>query len=154
MRILIIVPLCLAAACSGGGGEENAAVEAADALQAGQWEITSEVTTFNKVDQGIPKIDMPVGTKETTIHCVTEADAKRPAPALFAGTGDNCKYRDVYLRGGRISAGIDCTRSGLSGQASANFANATGMGPSGTLAAWDTSRGLGFYPPGSMPSGS
>lgn len=117
MRELAFVALLALAACSDGADPAKEADAApAQQLQAGQWEITSEVVTFNQADQGAPKIDTPVGTRETTTHCVAEADVKRPVPALFAATGDSCNYRDIYMSGGRINASIDCTRSGLRGQ--------------------------------------
>jgi len=116
MRALALVPLILAAACSDGAEapkqEEQAAAEK---LDAGQWELTSEVTEFSKADQGPPKIDAAVGTKESRTVCIEEADAKKPQPAVFGGEKDECTYGDFYMSAGRLSATVNCNRPGLSG---------------------------------------
>ena len=116
MRALALVPLLLAAACSGAEEapkQEEAA--AAKKLEAGQWELSTEVSEFAKADQGTPKIDAPVGTKETRTVCVTEADAAKPQPAMFGGEKDECTYGDFYMSEGRLSATANCNRPGLSG---------------------------------------
>lgn len=116
MRALAFVPLLLAAACS--GETEAPKVEeaaAATQLDPGQWEITTEVTQFTKADAGVPKINTPVGTKETRTVCITEAEAKKPQPAMFGGEKDECTYGDFYMSSGRLSASVKCNRPGLSG---------------------------------------
>ena len=51
MRYLVIVPLCLAAACSG-GGEEKKAEETAATMQAGQWvEAPVQAATVQKLEE-------------------------------------------------------------------------------------------------------
>jgi hypothetical protein len=117
MRALALAPLLLAAACSGGSEapkqEEQAA---ATQLDAGQWELTTEVTQFAKSDQGEPKIPAAVGDKETRSVCIAEAEAKKPQPAIFGGEKDECTYgNDFYLSSGRLSATVNCDRPGLSG---------------------------------------
>ncbi len=118
MRVFALVPLLLVAACSGGSEapkqEETEAV--ATQLDAGQWELATEVTQFSKSDQGTPKIDAPVGTKETRTVCIAAADVKKPQPAIFGGEKDECTYgNDFYLSSGRLSATVNCDRPGLSG---------------------------------------
>lgn len=116
MRALAFVPLLLAAACSGEAeAPKQQEPAAASQLDAGQWELTSEVTQFAKADAGAPKIDTPVGTKETRNICITEADAKKPQPGMFGGGKDECTYGDFYMSGGRLSASVNCNRPGLSG---------------------------------------
>lgn len=116
MRALALVPLLLATACSGGGeAPKEEAEAAATQLDAGQWELSTEVTQFAKSDQGQPKIDAPVGTKETRSVCIGQADAKKPQPAIFGGEKDECSYGDFYMSGGRLSATVNCNRPGLSG---------------------------------------
>ena len=121
MRKMMLVPLLLVSACSGGGEapkkEEAAAVEK---LDAGQWELTTEVTQFAKSDQGTPKIDTPVGTKETVSACVAEADAAKPQPMIFSGAKDECTYGNYYMSSGRLSATVNCNRPGLSGNVATN----------------------------------
>jgi Protein of unknown function (DUF3617) len=115
MRALIIVPLCLAAACSGGGGEENKAEEAAATMQAGQWEISSEVTAFRSTDQATPALKAAVGDKATAPACVEAGKEDKPPPEMFAGAGYKCSYKDKYIRAGRITATLDCERDALEG---------------------------------------
>jgi hypothetical protein len=116
MRVLALVPLLLVAACSGEAEAPKQQEEAAAAqLDPGQWEFTTEVTQFAKADGGEPKIDAPVGSKETRSVCIAEADVKKPQPALFGGEKDECSYGDFYMSGGRLSASVNCTRPGLSG---------------------------------------
>jgi hypothetical protein len=115
MRAFALVPLLLAAACSGGSDVPKQEEAAAAKLDAGQWELTTEVTQFAKADQGKPKIDAPVGTKETRTVCLGEADAAKPQPAMFGGDKDECAYGDFYMSEGRLSATVNCKRPGLSG---------------------------------------
>ena len=115
MRILIIVPLFLAAACSGGGGEENKAEEAATTMQAGQWEVTSQVTAFRSTDTATPALKAAVGDKATAPACIEAGKEEKPPAAMFAGAGYECDYKDKYIRSGRITATLDCERDALEG---------------------------------------
>ena len=116
MRGLIIAPLCLAAACSGGGGEEKKAEEAAAAMQAGQWEIGSEVTAFRSTDKATPALKAAVGDKATTAACIEAGKEAKPPAEIFAGAGYECDYKDSYIRSGRITATLDCERDALEGR--------------------------------------
>lgn len=115
MRALIIVPLCLAAACSGGGGEANKAEEAADTIQAGQWEISSEVTNFRSTDKATPALKAAIGDKATAPACIEAGKEEKPPAAMFAGPGYECDYKDRYMRAGRINVSLDCQRDALEG---------------------------------------
>lgn len=118
MKRAIGIAAILAAGCSGGEEEASAPKEKAApaaAMSAGQWTTASEVTRFSQADKGSPKINTPVGTKASGSACLAEADAKKPNPALFAGEGYDCTYRDSYMSGGTISANLECKRAGLSG---------------------------------------
>ena len=117
MRSLIIVPLCLAAACSGGGGEEKKTEEAAAAtMQAGQWEISSEVTAFRSTDKATPALKAAVGDKASAPACIEAGKEGKPPAAMFAGAGYECEYKDSYIRSGRITATLDCERDALEGK--------------------------------------
>ena len=116
MRALIIVPLCLAAACSDGGGEANKAAEAADSMQSGQWEISSEVTAFRSTDKATPALKAAVGDKATAPACIEGGKEDKPPAAMFAGVGYECDYKDRYLRGGRINVSLECERESLEGK--------------------------------------
>ena len=115
MRGLIMVPLLLAAACSG-GGEENKAAEAADALQSGQWEISSEVTGFRSADKATPALKAAAGDKAAAQGCIEAGKEDKPPAAMFAGTGYECEYKDRYISGGRINLSLECEREALEGK--------------------------------------
>ena len=116
MRCLIIVPLCLAAACSGGGGEEKKAEETAATMQAGQWEVSSEVTGFRSTDKATPALKAAIGDKATAPACIEGGKEDKPPPEMFAGVGYECDYKDRYLRGGRINISLECEREALEGK--------------------------------------
>jgi hypothetical protein len=115
MRALIIVPLCLAAACSGGGGE-NKAAQAADAMQPGQWEIGSEVAAFRSMDKAVPVLKAAVGDKSTATACIEPGKEAKPPPEMFAGAGYECDYKDTYLSAGRMVVSMECERGGVNGK--------------------------------------
>jgi len=120
MRAAVLVATLALGACGSGGGEtaaNNAATAAApEGLAAGQWELTSEVTSFAATD-GPAGIDTPVGTRATWNVCV---EADRPPPAMFGGEGFDCQYRDYYGRNGRLGTTLNCRREGLNGDMSFN----------------------------------
>jgi hypothetical protein len=116
MRCLIIVPLCLAAACSEGGTGEKAEEAAAATMQAGQWEISSEVTAFRSTDKATPALKAAVGDKSTTPVCIEAGKEAKPPAEIFAGAGYECDYKDSYIRSGRITASLDCERDALEGK--------------------------------------
>ena len=92
----------LLAAC-GGDKPAPAQQEAADALKAGLYEVTSEVTALSSTDNTTPFTKLKVGDKTTVKACVS-ADGK-PAPELFAeAEGDKCEIKNSYIRNGRMSA--------------------------------------------------
>lgn len=114
MRILMLVPLAALAAC---GGEEEKAKPApkAQALQAGQWEMSSEVSNFRRADEGRPRLNMPVGTRGTASACIAEADGARPPMGLFAGSDfEDCAWgENFYMRNGRLVSSGVCRRDGV-----------------------------------------
>lgn len=111
MRWIACTSLLILAAC-GGAAEQNKAATKAATLATGQWELTSEVTAFNKADQGTPQINTPVGTRATESVCLGSG---RPPPELFAGQGYDCRYDNYYARNGRMNVTMMCRREGLSG---------------------------------------
>ena len=114
MRWIACMPLLFAAACGGGdAGQNKAGTATAANVAAGQWELTSEVTTFHTVDQGSPQLNTPVGTRATETVCV---GAGQPPAALFAGAGFACRYDSYYGRHGRVNATMMCSREGLNGR--------------------------------------
>lgn len=116
MRGLIIIPLCLAAACSGGGQENKASEAVADAMQAGQWEISSEVTDFRSADKATPALKAAAGDKSAAPACIEAGKEDKPPPEMFAGLGYECDYRDRYISGNRINLSLECEREALEGK--------------------------------------
>jgi hypothetical protein len=111
-RISMIVPLCLIAACSG-GNEKKADEAVAATMAAGQWEISSEVTSFRSADKATPALKAAVGDKSKVAACIEGAE---PPPELFAGEGYECDYKNSYIRNGRINASLTCKREALEGE--------------------------------------
>ena len=118
MRILTIAPLCLAVAACGGGGEEKKKKEAAPAaaMAAGQWETSFEVAAMRSTDKTEPALKAAVGDKETGAACIEAGKEATPDTALFAGPGHKCSYKNTYIRNGRITASLGCTRKGIEGE--------------------------------------
>jgi len=116
MRAIALLPLsalAMLAACGDAETGKNAARTKAASLAAGQWELASEVTSFEVVDGGRAQIDTPVGTRAAETVCV---GAGRPPTAFFSGEGYRCRYDNYYVRNGRLNVTMICSREGLSGQ--------------------------------------
>jgi len=109
----VIGAAMMVAAC---GGEKAAPVEeAADALNPGLYELSSEVTALASTDNTTPFTKLKQGDKTTVKACIA-ADGK-PASDLFAeATGDKCEFKNSYIRHGRLSAQMSCTREGRRGE--------------------------------------
>ena len=116
MRGLIVVPVLLVAACSGGGEEKKAAEAPAAAMQAGQWEISSEVVDFRSTDQATPALKAAAGDKASAPACIEAGKEDEPPAAMFAGVGYECDYKDRYVSGGRINLSLECEREALEGK--------------------------------------
>ena len=112
MRALLMIPLLLAAGCGESATEEKKASRAAS-VEAGQWELTSEVTGLTSADSGAPAINTPVGTRATQSVCIS-GEGRAPAE-LFSGEGYACTFNNYYFRNGRINTMMSCTRDGLQG---------------------------------------
>ncbi len=101
------------AAC-GGEPQAPAQEEAADVLAAGLYALTSEVTALSSTDNTTPSTKLKLGDKQTIQACV--AAGNKPAPELLAeAVGDQCEIKNSYIRYGRMSAQMSCTREGTSG---------------------------------------
>jgi hypothetical protein len=116
MRGLIIVPLCLAAAACSGGAEESKVEVAAAAMQAGQWEIRSEVSDFRSTDKATPALKAAAGDKASAPACIKAGEEDKPPAEMFAGVGYECDYKDRYISGNRINLSLECEREALEGK--------------------------------------
>jgi outer membrane murein-binding lipoprotein Lpp len=116
MRGLIIGASCLIAAGCSDGGQVNQAAEAADALQAGQWQISSEVSDFRSTDKATPALKAAAGDKAEAPACIEAGKEDKPPAEMFAGVGYKCDYKDRYISGGRINLSLECDREALEGK--------------------------------------
>ena len=107
------------AACGGEKKEEAAATAAAAAVPAklagGLYEVSAEVTQLASTDNSTPATKLKQGETQVTKACVS-ADGQ-PDPALLGETGDKCEIKNSYIRNGRMSAQMSCTREGQTGYA-------------------------------------
>jgi hypothetical protein len=113
MRLIPAAGLALLLASC--GGEKPAAVEEETAarLSPGLYELNYEVITLASTDKTTPSTKLKQGDKGVIRACV--AADNQPAPELLAEEGDKCEIKNSYIRNGRMSAQMSCTREGLSG---------------------------------------
>jgi hypothetical protein len=116
MRGPIAIALCLAASACSGAGEEKKAEEAAGAMQAGQWEISTEVSDFRSTDKASPALKAVAGDKSAAPACIEAGEEDKPPAGMFAGVGYECDYKDRYISGGRINLSLECEREALEGK--------------------------------------
>ena len=112
MRYLGFVVLAALAGCGSGGESENKATTA-NALRAGQYEVTAEATQFRQADAGEAVFNMAVGTREVRSVCIGDT----ASPDLFAAEGMTCQAgTSSYMSGGTISSTYRCTVEGRQGE--------------------------------------
>lgn len=118
MRIILIVPLCLAAAACGGGdsGTNDPQAAAPATIPAGTWNSEFEVKAFRSTDKTTPALKAKEGDKEQASICVPEGQSERPPAGLFTGGGYDCSYTNSYIKDGMINASLVCGRPELKGQ--------------------------------------
>jgi hypothetical protein len=115
MRLLMLAPLVVALSACGGEEPKAKAPPRPQAMQAGQWESSLEVTNFRQTDEGRPRLNMPNGTRATGAACLGEADTARPPMELFIGPDfESCRWGDnYYMRNGRLVSSGTCRRDGV-----------------------------------------
>ena len=101
------------AACGGEKKEEATAVAAPAQLAGGLYEVSAEVTQLSSTDNSTPATKLKQGDTHVVKACVS-ADGK-PDPALLGEAGDKCEIKNSYIRNGRMSAQMSCSREGQSG---------------------------------------
>lgn len=112
-----IVPAAALALALAACGEKPAPVEeTAASLAAGLYELNGEVSELTQLDKRTSATKLKLGDKLSIKGCV--AGDGTPAVELLAEDGDKCEFRDKYVRNGRISAQLACTREGVAGQIS------------------------------------
>jgi hypothetical protein len=117
MRKLMIAASAavLASGCSDGAPQQNnAAAEAPSTLAPGQYQASWTVTQLRSVDKTTPATNLKEKATGTSTACVGADGAIDPK--LFAEDGDECKIGNSYMRNGRISMDVTCTRKGAPGE--------------------------------------
>ena len=123
MRVTVL-PLLLLAACSKQPEPAGQALTAADVrreadklhLAPGQWETTTRITAMNIAGIPADQLKAATGTRTTTSHCITPAEADRPDADILSGTKDgNCTYRRFSMDGSRIDAAMTCAPAAAAG---------------------------------------
>lgn len=116
MRNLVIAAgaALFVTACGGEAPQKNEAAETPDKAVAGQYQANWTVASLRSVDKTTPATNLKEQATGTSTGCV---DASGDIdPALFAEDGDQCTVESKYIRGGRISMDVKCTRKGTSGE--------------------------------------
>ncbi len=98
----------LLAGCSGDTAPKPGKTKAA-ALQPGEYEITAKIDELRSTDKTTPATKAKAGDPPTTRRaCVTAGGGI--APEAFADAGDKCTESSSYLRNGRLSLQLTCSR--------------------------------------------
>ena len=107
----------LLAACSGDTAKDAKKEARAESLQPGEYEVTDKVDELRSTDNTTPATKMKVaaaGEAIPTSRICVGADGAID-PKIFAEAGDKCAPTGSYLKGGRLSYQINCTREGKGG---------------------------------------
>jgi hypothetical protein len=144
MRYLVIVAALALGACGQEGGDKPKAKAAAPAtLPAGEYEVTSTVTTLASTDNSPLPTFTKQGDRRTGRGCVGSDGL--PAPELLAARGDVCQLSNPYVRSGRMNFQLNCQRPGQ-GQVMADVSGSyTADGFTGTLTATSFFGGSGDF---------
>lgn len=144
MRIFAIVAAGLLAACSSEAPNADAPAETAAALKPGEYAMTSTITAFRSTDGATPLTKAKLGDVTETKACVA-ADGTLD-PVIFAEAGDSCTATTSYVRGGRMSMQLSCTRPNVPGQIMPGVdAKFTADGFEGTATTTTYLKGFGDY---------
>lgn len=104
----------LLAACGGEGARNMSAEQVAAELgglriEAGLWEVKSEVVDVSAPNLPIEVRNRMVGPRSSMRHCITPEQAERPsANFLAAQQSSECAYRDFQMREGRLTGTMTC----------------------------------------------
>jgi hypothetical protein len=112
MRIWGIIAVGLLTACSNEAPPKE--VEAAKSLMPGEYAMTSKITAFRSTDGATPASKAKVGDMFETRACVAADGALDPA--IFAVADEKCSATNAYVRDGRMSIQMNCTRPDAPGQ--------------------------------------
>jgi hypothetical protein len=143
MRTIIAATAFLLSACGSETAEAPKQAAAPATLPPGEYEVTSRVTQLRSTDNSPLPTFAKQGESRTARGCVG-ADGL-PAPELLAARGDRCQLQNPYVRSGRLSFQLNCTRSGQ-GQVNADVSGTyTAEGFTGTVTTASLFAGAGDY---------
>ena len=116
MRKLMIAAgaAILVSGCGGESAPQNNAAAAAETPTAGQYQASWTVTSLRSVDKTTPATNLKDKATGTSTACVDASGAIDPA--LFAEDGDECTIANKYVRNGRVSMDVKCSREGVGGE--------------------------------------
>lgn len=109
--ILGLAAAGLLAGCSGDTAPKPKEEAQAAALQPGEYEITAKIDALRSTDKTTPAIKAKAGDPPTTRRACVAASGGIAAEA-FADAGDKCAESSSYLRNGRLSLQLTCSRPG------------------------------------------
>jgi len=116
-KLVCVSGLALALAACGGEKKDEAATAAAAIpakLAGGLYEVSAEVTQLASTDNTTPAAKLKQGDKQVIKACVS-AEGQPDAALLAEAEGDKCEIKNSYIRNGRMSAQMSCTREGQTG---------------------------------------
>jgi hypothetical protein len=107
----------LLAGCSGDTAKQAKKAAKAEALQPGEYEVTDKVEELRSTDNTAPATAMKAAAAGEASPTYRMCVAKDGAidPKIFAEAGDKCAPTGSYMRGGRLSYQLSCTRAGNGG---------------------------------------
>jgi hypothetical protein len=107
--MLALAAAGLLAACSAEPAPKAEETETASALKPGEYEIGIKIDSLRSTDKTTPAVKGKVGDPPTSRRTCVAADGAIAAEA-FADPGDKCTETNSYVRGGRLSVQLSCTR--------------------------------------------
>jgi hypothetical protein len=122
-RSTAALAVLLLSACGGNGGNESAGSgeKAAGggtaggnvAMQAGQWEMTTQVVSMTA--EGLPAGMTPPTPPPTTVSiCLTPEQAANPGANFATGSAENsgCTSENMAMANGRVTGTVQCAQGG------------------------------------------
>lgn len=97
-----------------------AAPAAAQTMQPGLWEATSQVTSMSMPNMPAGMKQAMAGKTHSIRHCVRAEDVAKAPERLFQGSDGRCRYSEFKMSGGKVDAVMQC-EGGMTGRMSGSF---------------------------------
>lgn len=113
IRTIVVVGIAagLVTACGGGDEAPKPKQAKADALQAGEYEVTAKVDSIRSTDGTTPDTRSAATAPPTVTRICVPADGTVDH-AAFAEGEEKCTAADSYMHRGRLSVQLRCNRDG------------------------------------------